>query len=142
MAMTDDTRMETAERRAHVVELRRRRHTFAEIGTQLGVSAQRAHRIYTEALAAVPAMQVDQHRAEELTLIDDAIADLLTVAKSREQPRTSVEAWNSIRGWAERKAKLLGLDVPTRVSVDAEHIGREIAELITALGDPDDGAQS
>jgi hypothetical protein len=35
---------------------------------------------------------------------------------------------------AERRARLLGLDAPQRVSVDAENIGREIAELLGAIG--------
>lgn len=34
----------------------------------------------------------------------------------------------------ERRARLLGLDAPQRVSVDAENLGREIAELIAAIG--------
>lgn len=35
---------------------------------------------------------------------------------------------------AERRARLLGLDAPQRVSVDAENIGREIGELLAAMG--------
>lgn len=134
----EDPKIAAAERRAKVVELRRQRLTFADIGKALGVSAQRAHQLYTEALAAIPAMQVEQHRAEELTLIDDAIADLWPIAHDHTQPRTAVEAWESIRGWAERKAKLLGLDAPVRVSVDAEQLGREIDAFIAALTAADD----
>jgi hypothetical protein len=35
----------------------------------------------------------------------------------------------------ERRARYLGLDVATRVSVDAENLGREIGELLAGLGD-------
>jgi hypothetical protein len=35
---------------------------------------------------------------------------------------------------AERRARLLGLDAPQRVSVEAENIGREIGELLVAMG--------
>lgn len=35
---------------------------------------------------------------------------------------------------AERRARLLGLDAPQRVSVDAENIGREIGELLASMG--------
>src|SRR5581483_1861570 len=135
----DDSSANAAEQQAKVLELRRKRLTFADIGAQLGFSAQRAHQIYSAALKAIPAMQVEQHREEELTLIDDAIKDLWPLAHDHNRPRTAVEAWNSIRGWAERKARLLGLDVPTRVRVDAENLGREIGELLDALGGrPDD----
>lgn len=34
----------------------------------------------------------------------------------------------------ERRARLLGLDAPQRMSVDAENIGREIGELLAAMG--------
>lgn len=134
----DDTRITTAEQRARVVALRRRRMTFAEIGQELGVSPQRAHQIYEAALKAIPAPNVEQHRAEELTLIDDAIAGLWPIAQNLGQPRTAVEAWNAIRGWAERKAKLLGLDVPTRVSVDAQNLGDEISALLATAMNNDD----
>jgi hypothetical protein len=126
----DDSQLQAAERRARVVELRRGRLTFAEIGKEMGFSAQRAHQVYVAALTAVPALQVDEHRAEEMVLIDDAIADLLIIAKNHKQPRTSVEAWNSVRGWAERKAKLLGLDAPTKAE-----IGGQLTYEVVGVGD-------
>ena len=139
----EDPKMRAAEQRAKVVELRRRRLTFADIGQELGFSAQRAHQIYTQALREVPVQAVEQHRAEELTLIDDAISDLWPIAHDHTQARTAVEAWEAIETWAERKAKLLGLDSPVRVSVDAEQLGREIEQLLAAGlddgDDPDDG---
>jgi len=49
-------------------------------------------------------------------------------------PRTRVEAWTSIRGFAERKAKLLGLDSPAKfevISLDA--IDAKIIELTREL---------
>jgi hypothetical protein len=131
-----------AERRARVVELRRRRLSFVEIGREMGVTGQRAFAIYREALAAIPAQQVEEHRAEELALIDQAIRDLLPLAENHERPRSAIEAWNAIRGWAERKAKLLGLDAPARVEVltldaiDAE-IRKLQAEFASAPADVD-----
>ena len=128
----DATQADAAENRARVVALRRRRLTFEEIGEQLGFSAQRAHQVYTDALKAIPAMEVEQHRTEELTLIDDAIAKLLPIAENATQPRTAVEAWNSIRGWAERKARLLGLDAA--VKIDARMTEANLAEFDEAIG--------
>lgn len=118
------------ERLAQVVAMRRQRLTQDEIARRLGISQQRVSQLYSEALAMFPAQQVEEHRAEELMLIDDAIADLLPLARDHDRPRTAVEAWNSIRGWAERKAKLLGLDAPDRhefITIDA--IDRELIQL-------------
>jgi hypothetical protein len=120
-------RVTAAERRAQVVALRRRRATFDQIGRALGITRQRAWQIYQGALAEIPAAHADEHRAEELVLIDDAIAALMKIARDGDTtPRTAVEAWTGIRGWAERKARLLGLDAPTRFeyltldAIDAE----------------------
>ena len=45
---------------------------------------------------------------------------------------TPVEPWNSIRGWAERKAKLPGLDAPTEVDhryITIDEIDHELEDL-------------
>lgn len=47
-------------------------------------------------------------------------------------PLTPVEPWNSIRGWAERKAKLLGLDASTEVDhrcITIDEINHELEDL-------------
>ena len=128
-------RVDAAERRARVVQLRRRRVSFAEIGRVEGISEQRAWKIYQEALHAIVAPHLAEHRAEELMLVDDAIRDLLPIAREHtKSARTSVEAWSAIRGWAEHKARILGLNAAVKVevsdAVDAE-IGRLAAELGT-----------
>jgi hypothetical protein len=110
-----EARVATAERRARVIELRRQSRTFAEIGAEFGFSLQRAHAIYLEALAEIPARQVDLYRAEALELALGAIEDLLPIATNHAQPRTSVEAWNSIRSWSERIAKTVGSDASTKI---------------------------
>ena len=132
-----DQRLTVAERRARVIALRRNRVSFEDIGRALGISKQRAHQIYIKALAEIPAAEIGEHRAEELTLIDDAIRDLLRLARDHARPRTAVEAWNAIRGWSERKAKLLGLDAPSRKAIEVittEMIEAEIARLEIELG--------
>jgi len=114
---------------ARIVELRRQRIGFPEIAQTLNVSTQYTRRLYRQALADIPTQHVDEHRAEELVLYDDAIADLMIIAREQKvSPRTRIEAWNSIRGYAERKAKLLGLDAPTQV-VTIDKVDQEIAAL-------------
>ncbi len=133
-----------AERRAKVVELRRQRLTFAEIGAAIGVSDTRAYQIYRRALALIPAPQVEEHRAEELGLVDDAIKNLLGIALDESvSPRTRIEAWTSARGWAEHKARLLGLNAPTSMQViTMDAIDAEIARLNAQLAGGAEGPET
>lgn len=128
------TNEEAAIRKARIVELRRQRRPWDAIGAEFDISAPRAYRIYREALAERPVAQVDEHRAEETELVDLAVRRLMGIAVNPQvSPRTQVEAWNAVRGFAERKAKLLGLDAPmTVVTLDA--LDTEIARLTAELG--------
>jgi hypothetical protein len=130
-------RVTAAETRARVIELRRRRATFDDIGRALGISRQRAHQIYCRSLAEIPAADLAEHRAEELTLIDDAIRDLMPIARDHTQARSAIEAWNAIRGWTDRKARLLGLDAPAQHKIDViteDTVNAEIARLEAQIG--------
>jgi hypothetical protein len=127
---------EQAERRAQVVQMRRARMSFAEIAEQLAVTPQRVGQLYRDALAQIPRQNVDEHRAEELELIDTAVGALIGIATdSTTSARTRVEAWSAIRGWAERKARLLGLDAPkTHAVLTLDAIDAQIAALEAELG--------
>jgi hypothetical protein len=125
---------DTAERMARIVGLRRARASWRDIAEDVGVSITRVRQLYAEALVDAPVAEVDEHRAEELVLYDDAVSELLVIARHPEvSPRTRVEAYTSIRGWCERKAKLLGLDAPTTV-VTLDALDTEIARLTAELG--------
>lgn len=132
---------EKAARQARVVQMRRARATWDQISMAVGVSGPQCHRIYQEALAKNPltAIQVDEHRLEETELIDAASRSLLGIALDRDvSARTRVEAWNSVRGWAERKAKLLGLDCPTTIQVTTiDALDAQIAALEVELAGND-----
>ena len=60
-------RLTAAEKRAQVVAMRRQRAPFEEIGRALGVTKQRSWSIYQRALREIPAAQLEEHVAEELT---------------------------------------------------------------------------
>jgi len=128
-----DRTVEVQQRTARIVELRRQRMTWAEIAKAVHVDERKCRVDYNRALAEIPAQHVDEHRAEELMLVDDATADLMIIARDEDVlPRTRIEAWSTIRAWAERKAKLLGLDAPTQV-VTIDKVGQEIAALTREL---------
>lgn len=125
--------IDTAERMARVVGLRRARASWRDIADDLGLSIRYVRELYAQALVDAPVPEVDEHRAEELVLYDDAVSELLLIARDAEvSARTRVEAWTSIRGWAERKARLLGLDAPTQV-VTLDAVDAEIARLSAEL---------
>lgn len=140
---------QTLEREALVVEMRTRRMTFDAIAAELGVSQTRAVQIYQGALARIPAQKVQEHRAEELMLVDAAIADLVTIieeaklANTWQDRKNAIDAWGKIRDWSERKAKLLGLDAPTKnVTLTITQIDTELKQayddLIRMGIDPND----
>jgi hypothetical protein len=112
---------EAAARKARIVEMRRARRPFDQIGAEFGITGQRAHQIYWEAINERPAQEVAEHRAEELELYDLATRRLMAIAMSSNpnlSARTQVEAWNAIRGYSEARRRLLGLDAPTKSSVN------------------------
>lgn len=136
-------RMSAAERdaqQAQVVELRRARVSFAQIGKQLkpAVSAQRAHQIYEAALLRNPltATQVDEYRVEALELADLAVRQLMTLAVAAATTvEERIKAWVAIRGWEEHKAKTTGSYAPVRTEViTIDVIDRHIAALEAELG--------
>ena len=125
-----------AERLATVIDMRRMRIPQDRIAKHLGISQPRVSQLYAQALAEIPAASVAQHRAEELALYDDAVAHLIRTARnSATSPRTSVEAWVAIKGWCERKARLLGLDAQARVKV--RNIGEVDARLLELVDEMD-----
>lgn len=65
-----DTRIRTAEMKKEVIELRRQRLTFKEIGERIGRSAPRAHQLYTAALADITRLTVENHVDEMLDQLD------------------------------------------------------------------------
>jgi hypothetical protein len=134
--------MTAAQRRARVVELRADRWTFAQIGAELGISRQRAHQLYDAVLASYRPRDLDLHRTEELELIDAACRDLLEIARDRRtdedgilvvSARDRAKAWEVLRAWADRKARLLGLDEPKRSHISMERLDEMLADVQAEL---------
>jgi len=112
------TKEEQQLRKAAIIAARRAREPWDAIGAVHDITPQRAHQIYKAALAEFPAVQVAEHREEEASLADQAIARLMAIADDPDvSARTRVEAWSSIRGWCQHKAALLGLNSPIRREV-------------------------
>lgn len=109
---------QTALRKRAIVAARRAFEPFDSIGATHGISAAWAHQIYWEAMRETPNSQVEQHRQEQTELADKAVNALLAIAEDPDvSARTRVEAWSSVKGWCEHKAKLLALYAPLRREV-------------------------
>jgi len=146
MAKERLTEVELAVRAAEIVKMRRAKAHWSEIGERFGITLQRAHQIYQKTLAEHPltAIQVDEHRIEQLEEIDSQISVLLPIALGTSDPmpspRTRVEASSAIRAWHAERSKLLGLYAPIEHRLlTMSQLDRDIAELTAFMKSQESG---
>lgn len=139
---------------ARAAELRGQGLSYAAIAREMGWASKASafdavHRAWRDTLTE-PA---EQARAVELARLEDAhdaalavlLREHITVSHGRIvkdddgnpiiDDAPILNAVDRIRALSESRRKLLGLDAPARVSVDAEHLGQEVADIINALVD-------
>ena len=112
-----------------IVKLRRGGLTFDLIGERVGLTAQGAHKAYERALTRVVKEDVDAIRQVETERLD--LAQSAIWGKVLQGDNASIQSLIRIM---ERRAKLLGLDQPTRIQAevityDANSIQAELARL-------------
>lgn len=126
---------ETLEREAEVLRLRRIGLTFDLIAKQLGYAhASGAHKAYVTACQRIVRSDVEQLRNEEQDRLDIAQTAIWAGVQRGDVP--SVTALIRIM---ERRARLMGLDMPTKsqvevVNTDGNTIDAEVARLVQLLG--------
>lgn len=111
---TQPTRVRAAQRREQAFHLRLAGATYSAIGAALGISKQAAHSLVLETLDETrikTAEAVAQVRELEVARIDAIVAKLWA---QRGDPRTADTILRAI----DRRARLLGLDAPTKVEAD------------------------
>ena len=136
-----------AERRARAVELRKLGLTYAKIGEQLGVARQTAYQLVQSALEELRAKTSEG--LEELRQLELERLDEWQVLVVRELQKGRVlQAIDRLLKIAERRAKLLGLDAPTKhvaqvsgpeggpVALTSDLDGLSDAELLELLHAP------
>lgn len=101
-----------AERRQRVLAARLRGETFRVIAGREKISTQTAHSDMTTALADIPRAEADELRALELGRLD-ALQD----AVWGEALDGDIPAGQQALRIIDRRARLLGLDAPTRVDM-------------------------
>ena len=125
---------ETLAKEAQVLELRRGGLTFDMIATRLGyASASGAYKAYQTACNRIVYSEVVETRQVEMDRLDIAQAAIWNNVLQGEVP--SVIALMKIM---ERRAKLLGLDMPTKTQIEVNHYERdtidaEVARLVAIL---------
>lgn len=130
--------------------------TYQEIADHLGYSSKaNAHQAVGRALrdVAAPAKGGRERRDRELQLLWDSALEILNnnhvvVSNGKiielngeplrdDNPR--LQAIEQLRKVNESRRKLEGIDAPSRVSVEAEQLGRDISRLLNDTLGPDDG---
>lgn len=134
MAKHSKLKPETLEKEAKVLELRRGGLTFDLIAQRLGyASASGAYKAYQNACNRIVYDDVVETRKVEMDRLDIAQAAIWNNVVQGNVP--SVMALIRIM---ERRAKLLGLDMPTKAqievtNVDGNSIDAEVARLVQLL---------
>ena len=125
--------IESAERTARALELRKGGATYVMIGEDLGVSEARAHQIVNDALTAIVAEPAEKVRKLEIERIDHMLSVVWATATNAMSETTVVDAslldmilkaQAGVLKLMERRAKLTGLDAPEKV--------QEVGELADA----------
>lgn len=128
---------DTQRQRAEVLRLRRTGMSFTAIGEQLGVTRQRAHQVYSSALAEIPAQEVHEYRVEQAARLDALLeranevlaANAVMVQHGKvvmldgspvPDPTVILAAIKTILDVEQRRAKLLGLDAPTQQQLEVD----------------------
>ncbi|MEV0968503.1 hypothetical protein [Microtetraspora glauca] len=149
-----------ARRDAEACRLRAQNLTYQQIADELGMSSKgQAYEAVQRALKETVQEPADEVRQLELMRLDDlaqAAREVLNathyvVSQGRvvrltrggaplEDDAPKLQAIDRLLKIQERRARLLGLDSPQRVSIDAQNLGDDIKGLIAALagGDEDD----
>lgn len=150
---------ETARRDAEACRLRAQNLSYRQIAAELGVDVHTAYDAVQRGLRDTLQEPADEVRRLELERLDELaqqarkvmlgthylinqgnVVRLTRRGAPLEDDGPVLAAIDRLLKIQERRARLLGLDAPQRVSIDAQNLGEEIRDLIAALvtGDEED----
>jgi hypothetical protein len=128
---TNERTEEQANIDTDAMRYRSRGYTYQQIADAMDCSKPTAYARVQRALAAIPAEAVEEYRRLE----GDRLDTLLNIAMYEAQTRKSLYAIDRVLSIMERRAKLMGLDAPTKTEViNYDHITAEIMRLERELG--------
>jgi len=127
---------EQVEKDHQAAQLRSAGLTYQEIGDRFGVSRQAAHQSVQRALADIPRMATEELRNLELDKLDNLERRLMAILQTKHykvsasgrvveyggepvvDPTPHLQAIGNALKVIEKRAKLLGLDAPTKVETE------------------------
>jgi hypothetical protein len=111
--------------------------TYQRIADNIGVTKATAYNRVQRALAAIPAEAVDEFRRLEMERLDLVLNVAMDKAMSGD--KGALFAVDRVITIMDRRAKLMGLDAPTKHEVlTLDAVTAEIRRLEAQLGDADD----
>lgn len=125
---------DTLEKEAQILALRRLGATFDQIGKQLGyASASGAYNAYRRACLKIIYEEVEETRKMEMDRLDNAQTRIMPAVNLGD-----IQAVNALLRIMERRARLLGLDMPIKQQIevgyfDTNTIDAEVARLASLL---------
>ncbi len=132
MALNASAEAVIADRRAKAWDLRVEGKSYREIGAALGVSQGTAFSDVTSVLAQVNAETKEtaaQHKQVELDRLEAAAAVLIPIMRGTDK-KLALDAIDRLTKVSRRKASLLGLDAPTRVTAEVSGIPLDELEAL------------
>jgi DNA-binding CsgD family transcriptional regulator len=130
---TSARRLTYAERKLQALELRKGGATFQQIGDALGISKQNAHKHVMTALTAMNEQIAEE--ASVMRTLELERLDKLWFAMYRQATQGNQGAVDRCIRIMERRAKLLGLDAPTRTELSTKD---DKPIIIRLVNDDDD----
>jgi len=113
-------KVEIGRREQQVVELKLRGYSYAEIGRVVGVSKQACEKLFKRALHRNTDADIQTHHRIELAkleLEELEIWKILDRPENKEQDKIRLACFGRLKDIHIRRAKLLGLDAPTKLDV-------------------------
>lgn len=102
-----------AERKVDILRMRREGHTFEEIGEKLGISRQRAGQVVVEELTKLSS-EIEAE-ARIAAVMESERLDNLTRILYPKATKGNLQAIDRLLKVMERRARLFGLDAPSRI---------------------------
>lgn len=123
---------------AEIIDLRRRRFSFGEIGARLGIDAGRACQLATRAMRGEPRLRAEELRAERLSFVGGMIRHLLAIAEDDATVmRDRLTALSQVETLMRQENSLLGLDNATLRPLDFRSGQQQLMDSITEESEDD-----
>src|SRR3984893_15921451 len=114
---TPQAKQKIAQREEQIVQLRLRRIPFAAIARTIGINKSQAVRGFYRALRRNTDQDISTHHRSELAELDAEASAAWELVDTKDNPKTRAAGLAALNRIHIRRAKLLGLDAPTKLNV-------------------------